>query len=58
MDATVYGSVPAVTAATVPQPASLVATEVYTAEAALNAYGAPVRNQLSAPVWEQPGCTN
>lgn len=59
VDETIYGSIPAaVTAVTVPQPASLVATEVYAAEAALNAYGAPVGNQLSAPLWEQFGCTN
>jgi hypothetical protein len=58
VDETIYGSLPDVTAVTVPQPASLAATEVYAAEAALNAYGAPVGNQLSAPLWEQLGCTN
>lgn len=59
VDETIYGTIPAgVTAVTVPQPASLAATEVYAAEAALNAYGAPVGNQLSGPLWAQLGCTN
>ena len=39
-----------------PQPASMVATEVIAIELAGSAYGAPLDGQVSGPVFEQLGC--
>ena len=54
VDETIYGQVP--TVVNMPQPASIVATEILALQQALNAYGAPVGDQLSGPVNAQLGC--
>ena len=57
VDETIYGSLPAdVTVLTVPQPSSIVATEVLAIQKALVAQGVPVQGQLTGPVNSQLGC--
>jgi hypothetical protein len=55
LDQTVYGNIPA-TVVNMPQPASILATEILAVQQALNAYGAPIGDQLSSPVNGQLGC--
>jgi hypothetical protein len=57
MTCDVDGTVPGAPIA-VPQPASIVATEIMALETLLDGYGAPVKGQLTGPVNGQLGCSD
>jgi hypothetical protein len=52
----VDGNIPGAPIA-VPQPASIIATQIMAIEHGLSSYGAPVQGQITGPVNEQLGCT-